>query len=462
MAKNFVFGVIYGYNYKRVIYTVEDFKTEFLHTRYQNKYIFAHNAEFDLLTIFGNVIQNIDNSAIFNGKFIMAKLNKVTFADSMNIYPTSVAKIGEMLGSDKLLNTKVKEEKLTKKNITDEDIKYCIQDCKIIFNALLKIFETVGEIKLTLASLSMFQFRSKYLNDSIMFSEKVDEFYNSYYGGRTEAFKIGEVDAYVYDINSLYPYVMVNTVFPDIKNLKKVIAIDVKYLLYLIDIYEGCAKVTVRHKETYFGFLPCRMEVNKAEKLVFPVGESTTTVNFNEIRFALDQGAIEILNVEYAVYGNPMATPFEQFVKDNYKKRLAAKNKLDNTIYKLIMNSLYGRFAMRMKLQTTYYNDLPIDIIKELQDDDKFYELQVFNKDRNDCYLITENEKLKASFFSIPVFSSYITSEARIILLKGLLDNEKNSVCYCDTDSIFLEKEFIGNVGEELGQFKKRINISLK
>jgi DNA polymerase III epsilon subunit-like protein len=83
--KNFVFGVIYGWNFYKVIKSVEDFKREFELTKYNKKYIFAHNAEFDLLTIFGNIIMNIDAGAVFNGKFIMAKYNGITFADSMNI-----------------------------------------------------------------------------------------------------------------------------------------------------------------------------------------------------------------------------------------------------------------------------------------------------------------------------------------------------------------------------------------
>jgi hypothetical protein len=455
MPKNFVFGVIYGYNYQRVIYSVQDFKYEFSMARYNKKYIFAHNAEFDLLTIFGNIITEIDNNAVFNGKFIMAKYNEITFADSMNIYPTSVEKIGIMLGSEKHKNVKVKTEGLTVKNITNDDIDYCVQDCRIVYEALLKIFETIGDIKLTLASLAMFQFRSKYLPENIMFLDIVDEFYESYYGGRTEAFKIGVTDSYVYDINSLYPTVMQNMFFPDIKHLKKLVSVDVEYLMYLLGTYEGLAKVTVRHKETYFGYLPVRMEVNKSEKLVFPVGTFETTVNFNELLFAIESGVVEILKVHHVVYGNPIESPFTDFVNDNYNKRLTSDNELDKTIYKLIMNSLYGRFAMRMKLQTTYYDNIPFDLIEEIQGTDDFYELKIFNKDRSDCYLITENEKMKASFFSIPTFSSYITSAARVELLKGLLANEKNNVCYCDTDSIFLEKPFIGNVGTELGQYKK-------
>ena len=449
--KNFVFGVVYGWNFKKVIYTIKDFKLEFSKRKYKGCYMFAHNAEFDLSTIYGNIYQNLDSCAIFNGRFIMAKLpNGLTFADSFNIFPSSVAKIGELIGESKLNNKKVKSAKLRKNNITKEDIEYCTIDCKIVYDALTKMFETIGAIKITISSCAMYSYRSSYLKNDVYFSELVDEFYNSYYGGRTEAFKIGKVNSYVYDINSLYPYSMVNCVFPDIKNLKKVSKIDVNYLLFLIKRFEGMAKITVNHKETYFGFLPY-----KTTKLLFPIGIFETTVNFNELRFALKHEIIEILNVEYAVFGNPIESPFIDFILTNYNLRKNTNDALDSLIYKLKMNSLYGRFAMRKKFKTEYHNLIPFEIINELQKTEQFYKLHLFNQERNDCFLTTENEKFKNSFFSIPTYSSYITSHARITLLENLLKNEKNRVVYCDTDSIFLEKKFKGNTGKELGQFKK-------
>jgi hypothetical protein len=481
--KNFVFGVIYGYHFSKVLYSCEQFIDELEKDRYKGKIIFAHNAEFDLLTIFGNIYTEVDNQAIFNNKFISAKYKYITFADSMNIYPASVAKIGELLGIEKIENEKVKSEGLTKANMTERDIRYCKRDCQIIFLALLKMFEEIGAIKMTISSLSMYLFRNKYLPDEISFSEIVDEFYESYYGGRTEAFRIGsprgafktpqgQYYAKVYDINSMYPYVMTRGKFPDIKHLHKETKIDVRYLLYLLQGYEGLAKVKIRHKNTYFGFLPVKTKINGSEKLVFPVGTFETTVNFNELRFALKHKAVEILSADYVVYGNPIDSPFIDFINDVYAKRCQVENPLDRMIYKLLMNALYGRFAMRMKLTTTYYNDFPLQVIEELESSDKFYDIQIFNTERDDCYLLTENEKFKNSFFSIPTFSSYITSEARIMLLENLLTNspceickknecnecisqsKKNNVVYCDTDSIFLSSDFMGNISDELGSFK--------
>lgn len=454
MQKNFVFGCLYGYNVKKTFKTVEEFAEEFSKKKYKGKFFFAHNAEFDLLTIFGNIFLKIDSAAIFNGKFISAKYNGITFADSMNIYPTSVAKLGDLIGIPKLENPKVKEGKLRKNNVDCNDISYCMTDCEIVYKALLRIFEMTGVVKITLPSLAMYDFRHNYLESDLYFSPLVDDFYESYYGGRTEAFKIGCVNAKVYDVNSLYPAAMSKVTLPDVKHLQKTEKCDIAYLKFCLDHYEGMTKVTVIHEKTYFGYLPVRMKLNNVTKLIFPVGEFTTTVNFNELRFAINAGVVKVKKVFYIIHGNPVESIFTSYIEENYKKRFESGNALDSTIYKLKMNSLYGRFAMKLKMTTTYYEQVPFNLITELKEAEKYYDIKVFSAVRADCFLVTENEKFKNSFFSIPALSSYITSEARILLLKNLIANEKNGVCYCDTDSIFLMGNFIGNVSDRLGDFK--------
>jgi hypothetical protein len=372
----------------------------------------------------------------------------------MSIYPTSVEKIGKLMNLYKMDNVKVKSAGLTKQNMTKEDEEYCMRDCEIVYKALLRIFEMTGTIKITLPSLAMYDFRHNYIEESVVFSELVDEFYESYYGGRTEAFYIGKTDAKVFDVNSMYPKAMATVVLPDIKHLKKVDSCDVKYLMYCLERFEGMAKVTVKHKETFFGYLPSRKVLNKASKLVFPVGEFTTTVNFNELRYAVNSGVVEIKKVFYIIYGNPINSIFYDYINDNYNKRKESTDELERIIYKLKMNSLYGRFGMKLKMTTTYYESIPFNLINELKESNRHCDIKLFNSIRADCFLVTDNEKAKNAFFSIPAIASYITSEARVLLLKNLVANEKNKVVYCDTDSIFLVGDFVGTIGDELGDFK--------
>lgn len=192
MSKNFVFGVIYGYDGYKIIKSVADFKKEFKKKKYDNKIIFAHNAEFDLLTIFGNLFENLDSKTVFNGNFIIAKHGKITFADSLNVLLMGVAKIGEKLGLKKLGNDKIHGEGLTKENMNQDDIDYCIRDCKIVYDALSKIYLQLGVVKITLASISLYDYRKFYLKDDLYYDEFVYDFFESYYGGRTEAFVVGK------------------------------------------------------------------------------------------------------------------------------------------------------------------------------------------------------------------------------------------------------------------------------
>ena len=456
--ENFVFGCLYGENYCKIFHSVNDFVEIIKDSRFKNTHIFAHNAEFDLLGVFGNIFENLDDSAIFNGKFISAKYNDITFADSLNIFPTSVAKLGQLYGENKIVNDKIKEGGLTKENLTNEDIEYCIRDCKIIYDLLLKTFEnTGGKVKITIGSLALYDYRLRYLDEKIVYNEHCEKFFNSYYGGRTECFKIGTVNAVVYDVNSEYPFAMKYCTFPDPSTLKHEIRCSVEYLDFIMLSHEGCVKCEVLHKESYFGYLPYRDE--KTNKLTFPIGRFSGWFNFNELRFAIEKGVVTVLTVDEIVYSQPIDSPFVKFVDTLYNERKNSKDEFERFLLKLKLNNLYGKLATRLKNKSRYYKHIPYEQIEDLENNGTFYKLKIFSESRNDCYLETENTEMKVSYYAIPSFASYITSFARVHLLKALLANEHNNVCYCDTDSVFLENEFIGTIGNELGEFKKEDKI---
>jgi hypothetical protein len=247
---------------------------------------------------------------------------------------------------------------------------------------------------------------------------------------------------------------MTKAIFPDTKLLKKELSVSVNYLLYLVSRFEGMAKIKVFHKDSYFGFLPCRKEINGNIKLLFPIGIFETTVNFNELRFALEKNIVEIISCDFVIYANAIETPFKDFINFHYNNRINSDNELDKLISKITSNSIYGKFGQKIKYNTEYFDLLPYEIIEELKLNEKFFEVKLFSSERQDCFLTTERKEYKNSFFAIPSFSSYITSYCRVLLLKSLLENEKNGVVYCDTDSVFLEGEFIGNVNNDLGSFK--------
>lgn len=122
-------------------------------------------------------------------------------------------------------------------------------------------------------------------------------------------------------------------------------------------------------------------------------------------------------------------------------------------IYKLMLNSLYGKFAQRDRPNEKYYENIPTDILDYYEKNNIKYMIKMFSLEREDCYIITESDFIQLSEFSIPVFSSYITSYSRVLLLKYLKRFEKNKITYMDTDSICCEIPIKEN-SLELGKLK--------
>lgn len=470
--EGFAFCCMYGFNYKKVFHTIKDFQDEIFSGAFKNKYIFCHWAEFDLNVIFGNIKKGLDRSSVFNGSnFIIAQKDNVLFADSLNIYKTSVSKIGEIIGiTKKDMNTQFGQNK--KFAYGEKEIDYCYTDCEIVWLALEKLFLMVQSVRPTLASLSLLYYRRFYQPFHFAYNEISLRFFESYYGGRVEAFKLGTTYSSKYDINSMYPYTMTYAQFPNPKFVKISDTNNVRGLMSDLKYYEGQATIKVKHKKVNFGFLP----VKKDGKLIFPVGEFSGTWCFPEIRFALKEKVIEILEVKEVLISYPMESPFKKFANEVYQQRLKADGIEKNNL-KLILTSLYGKFGQREKFKEIYFEQIPFDFIDLLTEKNIAYELKMFNKKRIDCYIhiftpvkinkdftqITVDEKgFETKIHSIPVFCSYITSLARVYLLENILKYQNNSVTYTDTDCICLEKEIFIPTSLELGAFKKELDYLIE
>lgn len=451
------FGIIYQPGFYRRFNNVDELELILKKRRFRNRKIFGHNIEYDLSAIWGNIFQNLDNEAVFNNKFIYCKWGKSThFFDSYNLIPFSLAKIGKQMGfpkgktPEKFLKTSNKG----KFEIEEEDVNYCIRDCEVLYKALHNFFKVTGNIKMTIGSMSMTFFRERFLKTPIFYNQYNEKFFNSYYGGRTEAFYLGLCNANCIDLNSLYPFVMKVTKFPNPHRMKKGHNLSLQYFMRVLENYEGCAHLKVIHKNADYGFLPYKHN----HRLCFPIGKLSGWWNFNEIRFALEHNVIDILDIKEFYYAPSEASIFAKFIDYIYGKRIDAGESFMEMIYKLLMNNLYGKFAQRKKTKKTYYETPPFEYIKLLNENKKWFNIQTLGKNREDIFLIEKNEKLEKSHSAIPSYASYITSAARIILLKIILENcSKIRILYSDTDSIFYEGDLEGttvDLGKELGQWK--------
>lgn len=455
--ESFIFGCIVGHNFRKEIHSLSEMINEFKNPRYKKAKIFAHNAEYDLTTVYGCIF-DLDPEAIFNGKFICCTNGNCVFADSLNIFThTSVKDIGRMMNMEKLGMADGNYSYSDWNNPQDKkrDIDGCFRDCDIIYEALLRVFEFTGSIKITQASLCMDYYRRFHQPYHIDSNQHTKHFWQSYFGGRCEAFKMGKTHSHVIDVNSMYPYMMKKTVFPNPKNLKVELDIPIKKIKMYLEHYEGCIYADVFHKPFWIGFLP----IKKDGKLLFPIGNISGCWNFNEFRFALKYGVIEVKKIHKIVYSDKMPSPFVSFVDKLQELKLRAEiegNEFERHRAKIFSNSLYGKFAQRIQEETIYLKDIEKQffIIQEYQKENRFIKLVRFNTERSDAFLVVKSNLEFTTSYSIPSFASYITSAARIEILKKLLSMENNKPVYCDTDSIFYEVDTNIQSSMFLGEWK--------
>lgn len=441
--EHLIFGVVYGKEGYTVINTVNDFKKEFKKRRYKNKIVYAHNAEYDLSAVYGNIFK-LDRGAIFNGKFISCTNGNCKFADSYNILPTSVEELGLKLGlHKKQLGQNLKS---SVKNLA-QDIEYCKRDCEIVYKSLELVFQDL-EPSYTIGSLSLKLFRTQFLKHSIKVNELSDNFFKALYGGRTEAFKIGECEppANVYDLNSAYPKAMRDLVLPEPSTLQRATG-ELNFHNYARD-YEGMitATVTVPHSCEY-PVLPYRLE----SRLIFPVGTFTGSWTFNEFRYAIKANNITF-KVHEIIFGKRIKSPFKDFIQVNWDKRAASNNEFVKYYLKLLMNNLYGKTIQRAKDEYRYCEN-----IKEARQylKEKNIRKAEFIKVHGGYFLRYDINKIFAH--TIACWGAYITAEVRTMLHAFGAPHFKDLV-YCDTDSNMIQKKLRVN-SKELGGWKRENKI---
>lgn len=433
----FIFGVVYGYYkgkpYQRIFKSLEEMKNDLQNNRlYYNKYMFGHNVVYDLNVIYGNPF-TMDPGAIFNGsRFITGTNGNCKFADSMNVLgKVPLAKIGAMIGVAK---PNLGDANLfAKDGLTPEVINRCTTDCQITHDALTMVFTKGGAIKLTGPSLAMFNFRKYYLEKPIYYNELVTDFFAGYYGGRTEAFKIGKGNWNVIDVNSMYPYIMKNIKFPEPSKLIKTKPKISYFINKILPYCEGQITCTVEHAPHYFGFLPHRTK----EKLLFPVGTFKGTWCFPEIRLGVESGVISIKGIESVISAPPMPSPFVNYVDDYYKIKTDTTDEFEKDRVKHLLNDLYGKFGQRITTETVYIENVfeQANYLLKLRAEYPNGKLSFLRKDSDSAYYIFSREKEISIPHQIPSIAAYITSAARVHLLKEMISIK--GVAYCDTDSIF-------------------------
>lgn len=446
---------------------------EYINSNLKNSLIYFHNfGKFDSTFIINalvdsNLTEQINiierNNTIYQ---LQIKDINVYFRDSYLMIPISLEKIGENFCTINRKDVELDYSNITNIYNDNPNIIHtqCVMDTLVLKEGFYNFKKSIeDEFKidildcLTLPSLSYNIFRMLYYdyNKAPIAKNpyKTDKFIRrSYKGGIAEVYKPYLKEGYCYDANSLYPFIMKESKFPVGKG--KFVSGE------NIDI------------NNFIGFIECEIEVDKeynflayrCEKrgLITPVGKWIDVYYYTEILKAIELGYnvkfLKGFKYEHEDY------MFREFVTDMYNKRINSKSSSMNNIAKLILNSLYGRFGMKIFVESTkFLTDEDVFKAKKRYSFiniarinlSKFYNVTLRKSSLNDKDLYANSINTETAVH----IASVITANARIYMY-DFKNIDKNECYYTDTDSIFLKRE-LDNIfiGKELGMFKLEYRV---
>lgn len=307
------------------------------------------------------------------------------------------------------------------------------------------------ELTPTIASQAMAIYRAAYLRHTFIRKGKDETKLNTlerkaYYGGRTECFRRGIYEVHSYDVKSMYPSVMKDNLMPD-PNSARYIPIGTYYRHTFDSDKIGIYHVRVFVPKQVIGLLPYR---TKDGKLLFPHGIFEGWYFNKELQAAEQYGAKILHCYEFIVYDKKLDL-FSEYIDDMFQSRAKhPPGTFYNMMYKILMNSLYGKFAQKNPVGG--YTGKLDDYVGSLPEGTKLNvpSHAVFGEE---CINIPASAYEEA-YGAFPCIAAYITALARVKLLHKLMEH-KDSVVYCDTDSIKYQTwDGLDEEGHELGEWE--------
>lgn len=349
-----------------------------------------------------------------------------------------------------------------KKKIFDlkkEAIMYCENDVKITLHMLKSLREILLEKKylkifeksLSAPSLSykiFFKFWNNFKIKKKILKEEDLYIRNSYYGGRCEVFgnpNEWEIVHY-FDFSGMYEQCM-RQKFPIGNGVFKTTNLNYKRIGFHCIKFKSSMEIPV---------LPIHSE---DKKLIFPNGVLVGCYWYEEI-ILFEQAGGEVIEIFSSYEFDKEESIFVDFVDDfsNVKK----KGGLWKTFGKLMINSLYGGFAMSDKNYESIVSFSEIESDKILEKTDVLEYVKKNNccifkvlKNKKSSKIFNKKEKKWSENMSLRnvIYSSIIASKARIKLYKAIQKITESGwkIYYCDTDSIaagYTEKKINIEYGE--------------
>lgn len=392
---------------------------DYLATLEDEYIIYAHNGgKFDF-HFFLDYLDPDQAPLIMGSRLVKVNFAGQEFRDSYSIIPQALSSYKK----DEIDYSGFTRDKREGNRV--EILKYMKSDCAYTRELIVGFHETLGD-KVTIASAALPMLNS-YHGFERMKSETLDARFRQYfYGGRNQCFETGILRPrnggrwMLIDRNSMYPAVMRDELHP----------ISVRPELQ-----------TTITKDTNFayieawndGALPSRAEDGSLD---FTVKKGKFHATIHEINAGLDTGTLRIDRVIHAWAFDKVAS-FEEFVTRFYGLRLDAKAVNDevlNILYKLVLNSAYGKFALnprKFKQWSLTLGDIPTP-----QRSEEFPDGWTLHSQSGDVFIWERPNPRRNGFYNVATAAS-ITGAARANLLRNIALSKRP--IYCDTDSIMCE-----------------------
>lgn len=375
-----------------------------------------------------------DSGVWFMGKVILKNGRRLDFRDSFKKIPLSVRTIGE---SYKLPILKGEIDYTMPRPVgytpTDEEIAYIHNDTEIVARAL-KIHFDEGLTELT-APADAFKFLKSTVCDSyrklgIMSMRdkehpEIDAFCRKAYCGGISwvnpDIKEKTVGAgVVYDVNSLYPSVMLNNPYPVYYPTKIQSYTELSGFLWIASF-----KVKAKRKP---GKLPTLRANNAWVENSFTGVVTLTSVDYDLMLENYDVECDFIEGYRWAHSDDQLFTEFVTYWGNRKMQHTGGLRQID----KLMLNSCYGKFGLNPdRIQKRAVYDPITRTVKYPP-----------YRDANNNKLVKHE---KANNVAIAAF---VTAYARRELCWGV--NASRGFCYCDTDSVHLAEYTNELTGEHI------------
>lgn len=432
---------------------------EFLLADGQDKDIYAHfGGKFDFLFCLNYLFFHTDfqvKNMIPRGSGLLCfdvtveigndKFCTLTFHDSSALLPFALKSITKNFGVES--KKKDWDHRWSLPFMTPAMMDYNRTDCLGLHQSITKYFsqpliKRAGGAH-TIAGQAMRVLRTLIDVEVSSLSPRVDEFVRrAYFGGRVEIFKplfLGPGQIRCADVNSLYPTVMRDV--PEVGDVPREYPVKFSHYDYVyhpdrIGFYPAEVEVP---DSMYCPPLGVLYEIDGSKKFIFPTGRFEGYWSTLELEYARSLG-VKILKTGRGAIFESAGNFFRRYVDELYELReRSERESVDNVIAKLLLNSCYGRFGLKVNRENLVIDEGQAGV--RLSESDEGY---ILSNGTSKIRLAKAATTL-TTFNNVAV-AAWVTSSSRVFMHRHYM-KILDELYYTDTDSLFTTHAFSDQKG---------------